>query len=180
MLQNESAVSICAKFIEKQELPVVLDPVMWASSGRRLIRPSALPNLNLRLIPLCRLVTPNLLEAQTFHGRPVRTLPEAEEAAQSLSRRWKTWVLLKGGHLPGAPVDILADRDQVRHFPHPRIAPGVNLRGTGCALSAAAAVGLAQGKTVPDAVEFAEDFIQRAIENHYVAAKDPDVGFLGF
>jgi len=180
MIYSEAAVMACADFIEKRRLPAVLDPIMWASSGRSLIRPSALRSLSRRLVPRCRLITPNLREARVFLHVPIQTLEEAEQVAQRLARRWETWVLLKGGHLPGAPVDILTDGNQIWRFSHPRVAEGINLRGTGCALSAAAAVGLAQGKPVPEAVEFAENFIQRAIKNHYKAAKDQGVGFLGY
>jgi len=180
MLYGEPAVLACADFIEKHGLSAVLDPLIWASSGRSLLRASAMRSLSQRLIPMCRLITPNLQEARYFLRMPILNLSEAAQAARWLARRWETWVLLKGGHLPGPPVDVLTDGDQVRRYPHSRIAEGTNLRGTGCALSAAAAVGLAQGKPVEEAVEFAVKFLQKAIANHYLAAQNKSVGYLHF
>ena len=180
MLYSEPAVMACADFLAEKQLPAVLDPLIWASSGRSLLRASAMRSLSQRLIPMCRLITPNLEEARYFLRMPILNLSEAAHAARWLARRWETWVLLKGGHLPGPPVDILTDGDQVRRYSHARIADGINLRGTGCALSAAAAVGLAQGKSVVEAVEFALEFLHKAIRNYYLAAQSKSVGYLHF
>jgi hydroxymethylpyrimidine/phosphomethylpyrimidine kinase len=180
MLYSPEAVQVVAAFVRAMIIPAVLDPVMRSTSGGDLIKPEALPLLEGLLVPVCRLVTPNLAEAGYFLDREIVTLTDAEEAAQELAWLWNTAVLLKGGHLEGDPVDVLAEGGMLEKFTYPRAAAEVNLRGTGCALSSALAAGLAKGMNLSQAVAFARDFLQEAVINHYQAAADPSLGFLDF
>jgi len=180
MLYGLPAVKVVTAFLSSRKILAVLDPLIWASSGKGLIRPSALSLLARRLMPLCRVITPNLVEAEYFLQRPVGDVESCEHAARELARRWKTAVLLKGGHLPGDPVDVLVEGDRVYRFLHPRIAPGIKFRGTGCALSSALAVGIAKGKKLTEAVEFAGDFVREVLTKHYLAAADETIGFMDY
>jgi len=180
MVYEPSTVEVVTAFIRALKIPAVLDPVMKSTSGGDLVKSETLPLLESLLIPVCRLVTPNLAEAGYFLDREITSVSEAREAAQELSWLWNTPVLLKGGHLSGDPVDVLAEGDSLQAFPYARVAPEVNLRGTGCALSAAIAAGLARGLELYSAVVFARDFLQKAVQDHYLAASDPATGFLDF
>ncbi len=178
MLYSAEAVEVVAAFLQASKFPAVLDPILKASSGRDLADPAAIPIMESRLMPLCRMITPNLAEAEYFLGHSISSVEEAKQAVQELSWLWSTSVLLKGGHFPGEPVDILADGKEVSIFDHTRTAETVNLRGTGCALSAAIAVGFAKGFDNRSAVDFAIQFIQDRIQDFYISAKDEMIGFL--
>lgn len=178
MLYSVEAVEVVAAFLQASRLPAVLDPVMKATSGGDLADPEAIPLLESRLIPLCRIVTPNLAEAEYFLGHSVSSLEEAQQAVQELSWLWDTAVLLKGGHFSGDPVDVLAEGKEITTYPHPRIAEVMNLRGTGCALSAAVAAGFGLGFDNRGAVDFAVKFIQERIGDSYISANNEMIGFL--
>ncbi len=133
--------------------PIVLDPVMVASSGDRLVAADTVAAMVRELFPLATLVTPNLDEAALLLGRAITSADEMASAATDLLALGAPAVLLKGGHLPGETVtDLLAGADGTRRsFSAPRLASR-NLHGTGCTLSSAIAAGLALGRTLPDAV----------------------------
>jgi hydroxymethylpyrimidine/phosphomethylpyrimidine kinase len=178
MLYSVEAVEVVAAFLQASQLPAVLDPVLKASSGGDLADPAAIPFMESRLMPLCRMVTPNLAEAEYFLGHPISSLEEVEQAAQELSWLWNTAVLLKGGHFPGEPVDILAEGREITTYAHSRSAETMNLRGTGCALSAAVTAGFGMGFDNRRAVDFAVKFIQDRIRDSYISANDETIGFL--
>jgi hydroxymethylpyrimidine/phosphomethylpyrimidine kinase len=141
----------------------VLDPVMVASSGDRLLEPDAVTDVLDRLVPLAALVTPNLDEAALLAGRPVRTVPEMESAGRFLLERGAGAALVKGGHIEGEVlVDVLVLPDAIRRFPHRRVETR-STHGTGCTLSAAITAGLALGRPLEAAVETGVDFVVRAI-----------------
>jgi hydroxymethylpyrimidine/phosphomethylpyrimidine kinase len=143
----------------------VLDPVMVATSGDRLLSPEAEPLFTRRLLPLATLVTPNLDEAAILVGDEVRTPDQMERAARSLVRLGARAALVKGGHLAGEEiVDVLVTDGgaRVRRFARPRIDTSAT-HGTGCTLSAAVTAGLALGRSLERAVEDAVDFVHRAI-----------------
>jgi hydroxymethylpyrimidine/phosphomethylpyrimidine kinase len=150
-----------------REVPLVVDPVMVATSGGRLLDDGAVDVLTTRLFPLARLITPNLDEAAALLGERISSRKEMEAAAARLRDRFGTAVLLKGGHLGGdeAP-DALADGGGVRWFENRRI-EGVHTHGTGCTLSAAIATGLAKGLALSEAVREAKAFVAGAIARHY-------------
>lgn len=143
-------------------IPTVLDPVMIAKSGDRLLREDAVAALGERLLPRATLVTPNLPEAAALTGLPVDGEEERREAARRLAERGPA-VLLKGGHGAGDEiVDLLLTDGRFHRFVHPRV-PGRAIHGTGCTLSSAIAAGLGRGRELPAAVEEAIDYLQGAI-----------------
>ena len=143
---------------------VVLDPVMVASSGDRLLPAEAIESLRKRLIPMATLVTPNLPEAAALLDDSVAS---DEAAIKDQGRRLRAMgaraVLIKGGHGQGTTsIDYFFSRDDVIALPAPRIAT-VNTHGTGCSLSSAIAAGLARGETLETAVRHAKTWITAAI-----------------
>jgi len=143
---------------------VVLDPVMVAKSGDRLLAPEAVAQLRERLVPLATVITPNLPEAALLLDAAEITRPEQmPDACRRLLDLGCTWALLKGGHLPGPEsVDVLCDETRVLHFPAVRVRTR-NTHGTGCTLSSAIAAYLARGMDVPEAVARAKDYLTAAL-----------------
>ena len=131
---------------------VVLDPVLAASAGQRLLSDRAIPILRRVLLPLCDVVTPNLPEAEILAGLPIRTDADRREAARRLHAMGAGAVLIKGGHGRGRVVcDLLFDGRTYRELRHPRVATRAT-HGTGCVLSASIAAALALGRSIPRAV----------------------------
>ncbi|ODU95773.1 MAG: bifunctional hydroxymethylpyrimidine kinase/phosphomethylpyrimidine kinase [Rubrivivax sp. SCN 70-15] len=166
MLPSAATVQAVAEALRSSNpgAPIVLDPVLLASSGDRLVAPDTVTAMLRELFPLATLVTPNLDEAALLLGRAIAGADEMESAAVDLLALGAPAVLLKGGHLQGEVVtDVLAGADGTRlAFSAPRLASR-NLHGTGCTLSSAIAAGLALGRTLPDAVAQARDFLRQAI-----------------
>jgi len=164
MLGSGDLVETVAAGIARYAFPhYVLDPVMVATSGDRLLDPAAERAIAERLVPLATLVTPNLDEAGILAGWPVREAGAMADAGCALLDLGAQAVLVKGGHLDGATlVDVLVTTDGVRRFEHPRIAT-TSTHGTGCTLSSAITAGLALGRPLARAVEDALDFVHRAI-----------------
>jgi hydroxymethylpyrimidine/phosphomethylpyrimidine kinase len=144
-------------------IPLVVDPVMMAKGGHPLIAPDAVATLKARLLPLASVITPNLPEAETLVGRPIRTLDDMRAAADALRGLGAPGVLLKGGHLDGAALtDLLVTADGTEEFTSPRIDTR-HTHGTGCTLASALATGLAQGMSLRDAVVRARAYVMAAI-----------------
>ncbi len=164
MLATSALVVAVASAIGRYRFgPYVLDPVMVATSGDRLLDPDAEREVLERLLPLATLVTPNLDEAAILTGIPVNNPAAMERAGRLLLERGAHAALVKGGHLPGKRlVDVLVTPDGVRHLRHERI-DTTSTHGTGCTLSAAVTAGLALGRPLEVAVSDALDFVRRAI-----------------
>jgi len=164
MLGTAELVDAVATAIARFRLPnYVLDPVMVATSGDRLLRADAEQRIASRLVPLAALVTPNLDEAQILAGHEVRGVEDMERAGRALVKMGARAALVKGGHLDAPDlVDVLVTRDGVRRFTHPKL-PTRSTHGTGCTLSAAVAAGLALGRSLERAVGDALDYVHRAI-----------------
>jgi hydroxymethylpyrimidine/phosphomethylpyrimidine kinase len=165
MLGSADIVEIVAQRIGAHRLtPYVLDPVMVATSGDRLLARAAEHLIAQRLLPLATLVTPNLNEAEILVGQTVRTAAQMEDAGHALLALGARAALVKGGHLTNTDtlVDMLVERDGTRAFTHPRI-DTTSTHGTGCTLSAAITAGLALGRPLEQAVSDALDFVHRAI-----------------
>jgi hydroxymethylpyrimidine/phosphomethylpyrimidine kinase len=143
---------------------LVVDPVMVATSGARLLRPDAVAALCERLLPLATVVTPNLPEAEVLTGRPVRGVARMEEAARTILRRFGCACVVKGGHAAGGKMapDVLCTARGVTHFVLPRV-EGAATHGTGCTFSAAIAALLARGADLEEAVRGAKDFVFGAL-----------------
>ncbi len=145
-------------------VPVVVDPVMVATSGARLLGQDAVAVLQALLLPRASLLTPNLPEAEALCGFRVGSVRDMHAAAEALLRMGAAAVLLKGGHLPGETVtDLLATPHATECFAAPRI-PTRHTHGTGCTLASAVAVGLARGLGLPEAVRDGRAFVRAAIE----------------
>lgn len=164
MLGSAAVVEAVAAGLARHWLPnYVLDPVMVATSGDRLLDRDAERLIATRLVPLAALVTPNLDEAAILVGAKVSNPDEMERAARGLVQLGAAAALVKGGHLAGdAIVDVLVADGVVRRFAHPRI-DTTSTHGTGCTLSAAVTAGLAHGRPLARAVEDALDFVHRAM-----------------
>jgi hydroxymethylpyrimidine/phosphomethylpyrimidine kinase len=144
-------------------IPLVIDPVMVASSGDPLLRPEAIAAYRKLLFPLATVVTPNLDELRILSGLPCRDLDEIQHAGAALVDKYGCAFLLKGGHLKtSTATDILATRDGMQVFRAP-FRKAAETHGTGCTLSAAIAAGLAHGRPLPRAVADAKSHITRAI-----------------
>ena len=147
------------------DLPVVLDPVMVAQSGDKLLKEEAVTALKAELIPLARLITPNLPEAEVLLGRSIATEIGMEAAARELASLGCANVLIKGGHFEGAASDdllYLGAEERLHRFSGERI-PTRNNHGTGCTLSSAITAGLAKGLDLAEAVGQAKAYIRAAI-----------------
>ena len=142
--------------------PVVVDPVAVSKHGDSLLSPGTLDAIRARLLPLATVVTPNLLEAELLTGTKITNEARMLAAARLITSMGPRWVLIKGGHLPGSPVDLLFDGDHVARFPGHRIA-SIHTHGTGCTLASAIASRLAMGDDVPTAVRAAKDYVTGAI-----------------
>ena len=166
MLHSPDVVHVVADAIRAYQLPhVVLDPVMVATSGDRLIAQETVAVLVQELFPLAEVVTPNLDEAGWLLGRRIEGVDSLDDAAQDLLRLGANAALLKGGHLPGDwVVDVLALRGQpqMQRLESQRITTH-NGHGTGCTLSSAIAAQLALGLPLVQAVEAARAYILGAI-----------------
>ncbi len=148
-------------------IPLIVDPVMIATSGDRLLKEDAVDLYQTRLFPRASLITPNLAEAGVLLNRQIATRDQMEEAVTALSEQFKTSVLLKGGHLVGdEAVDLLRHDGRTRSFSSPFI-KGVQTHGTGCAYSAAITAGLALGLPLEQAVERAKIYVHSAIRDHF-------------
>ncbi len=144
-------------------VPLVVDPVMVAKGGASLLQDDAVATLRERLVPRAAVLTPNAPEAEVLSGLAVGNRGEAEAAAHALADLGPRAVLLKGGHLPGdTVVDLLWNDGEIEAFESPRI-DTTSTHGTGCTLASAIAVGLAQGRSVHDAVARARAYVIEAI-----------------
>jgi hydroxymethylpyrimidine/phosphomethylpyrimidine kinase len=142
---------------------LVVDPVMVASSGDRLLQTDALEICLNRLFPLATVVTPNRDETAIIYGQTIGTAAELEAIAQKLVRQYGTAFLLKGGHWPGdLAVDYLATQAGILRLSEPFIKTE-SIHGTGCTLSAALTAGLALGDDLRAAAHRAKTFVTRAI-----------------
>ena len=168
MLATKALVEAVAEFIahhahDESRAHYVLDPVMVATSGDRLLDAEAEEAVRRLLLPLAAIVTPNLDEAELLLGHPVRDVAAMERAGSELLALGARAALLKGGHLIGDTlVDILVTPNATVRYESPRLHT-TSTHGTGCTLSAAITAGLAHGRSLELAVPAALDFVARAI-----------------
>jgi hydroxymethylpyrimidine/phosphomethylpyrimidine kinase len=146
-----------------QRLPLVVDPVLFAKSGDRLLTDDAIAVLKRRLLPMATVITPNLPEAEALAGVGIPDLDAMRRAAAALLTLGVPAILLKGGHLPGdTVVDLLATESGIEEFAAPRIVSR-HTHGTGCTLASAVAAGLAQGMGLSASVQRARTYVRLAI-----------------
>lgn len=164
MLYSEQVVTVTAERIARREIQnVVLDPVIIAKDGSRLLLNSAVRRMKKQLIPRCLLIAPNLDEAGALTKCDVSDTKSAKDAAKAIYDMGAKYVLIKGGHLSGEPVDLLYNGEDFTEYPGVRVHR--IMHGTGCVLSAAITARLAIGDSVPDAVKYAKDYVTTAIKN---------------
>ena len=161
MLANAAIIDAVAAAIRGLG-PLVVDPVMVAKSGARLLAPEAIAALKTKVLPLATVVTPNLHEAAALTGCEIRTLEQMKEAARVIGDFGAENVVVKGGHLESIAADILYDGRSFTEFRAERVETK-NTHGTGCIFASAIAAGLAHKRTVQESVAVAKDFITSAI-----------------
>jgi hydroxymethylpyrimidine/phosphomethylpyrimidine kinase len=173
MLFSAPLISVVIETVEtRQGVPLVVDPVMVATSGARLLKPAAVRMLSERLLPLATLVTPNLQEAEVLSGRSLSDVEDLRLAARRLHERYGAAMLIKGGHLRGLKdaVDIFYDGNEELLLSAPFVG-GVSTHGTGCTYSAAITGCMARGMSLRKAVVVAKEFITQAIGQSQMAGK---------
>ncbi len=166
MLASAPIVRTVSQVLGRVSAPVVVDPVAVSKHGDSLLSPGTIEAVKADLLPLATVLTPNLFEAELLTGMRITDEAQMLAAAGALAAMGPRWVLVKGGHLPGRPVDLLYDGQTAIRFPGERIETR-HTHGTGCTLASAIACWLALGKDVPGAVEAARSFVAGAIEGGF-------------
>lgn len=163
MLSSAPIIELVSAKVRHWEINrMVVDPVMVAKGGDRLLRENAVAALREKLLPIAFVLTPNLLEAEVLVGHQVRTRDQMEEAARALGALGARHIVIKGGHSEGPPVDLLFDGTAFTEYPGERI-DSRNTHGTGCTFAAAIAAHIARGLGVAGAVGEAKRFTAEAI-----------------
>ena len=148
-------------------VPLVVDPVMIATSGDNLLGPGAVEAYKNKLFPLATLITPNLDEAALLLETTIKDRKQMENAARALAKKYRASILLKGGHLRGDnAVDLLFHHGELTEFSAPFVR-GVETHGTGCTYSAAITAGLASGFSLVQAIKRAKKFVTESINRHF-------------
>lgn len=165
MLSSEGIIDVVVAALKDHGFQsVVVDPVMVAKGGARLLRDDAVAAMRDRLLPLASVITPNLPEAEVLLGRSIRSREDRERAARDLRALGCRAVVVKGGHADDEAADAFFDGDQLVWLEAER-EPTENTHGSGCAFSAAVAAGLARGLSLLEAVEAGKRFISGAIRH---------------
>lgn len=162
MLGSAAVVEVVVDRLSRVAAPVVVDPVGRSSTGQSLLDEDAVAVLRRGLLPLATVVTPNLAEVEQLTGVVVRREHDLRAAADAVLALGPRWVLVKGGHLAGDPVDLLTDGSE-QHVLRATRLDTPHTHGTGCALASAIAAHLARGDDVPTAVGRAKDYVTGAI-----------------
>ncbi len=167
MLSSSEIVEVVARELDRHGIKnLVVDPVMIAKSGDPLLRQEAVDSVRTLLVPLACIVTPNVPEAETLTGMKVETDEDMREAARRIIGMGARAVVVKGGHREGPATDLFYDGTEFVEFTSDRF-DTVNTHGTGCTFASATAAGLAQGKSVVEAVAQAKEYVTEAIRNSY-------------
>jgi hydroxymethylpyrimidine/phosphomethylpyrimidine kinase len=170
MLSSAATVEVVVEAVSG--LPLVVDPVGISSTGQALLTPDALLLLRSRLLPLATVVTPNLAEVAALTGFVVESAADLQEAAERVHALGPQWVLIKGGHLYGSPLDLLYDGVESHQLVGERI-DTVHTHGTGCTLASALAGYLALGDEVPLAAFKAKELVAQALRRSYPLGAGP-------
>jgi hydroxymethylpyrimidine/phosphomethylpyrimidine kinase len=167
LLYSAAIISTIARTIVdlRSKIPLVVDPVITATGGDPLLEPKAIEVYQQELFPIASLISPNLDEAMQLLGDKIQDCESMKRAGKELERKFKTAILLKGGHLPGDDaVDFLFLNGKVVEFAAPFVRD-VATHGTGCTYSAAITAGLASGMSLQDAIARAKKFVTACITN---------------
>ncbi len=167
MLSSTAIIKTVAEKVREHNLSkLVVDPVMVAKGGDRLLQEDAVDTLRSILLPLAYVVTPNVPEAEVLTGRKIVTLDDARSAARDLVQMGANAVVVKGGHLEGPPTDMLYDGYEFRGFTAQRINT-TSTHGTGCTFASAIAANLAHGNSVRNAVSQAKKYVSASIRRAF-------------
>ena len=173
LLCSAEIVCAVAQTIQKDEkkaarsIPLVVDPVMIATSGDNLLEPKAVEAYKNKLFPLATLITPNLDEAALLLETTIDNRRQMAGAAKALAEKYQASILLKGGHLRGDnAIDLLSHRGELTEFSAPFV-HGVETHGTGCTYSAAITAGLASGFSLEQAIKRAKKFVTESIARRF-------------
>jgi hydroxymethylpyrimidine kinase/phosphomethylpyrimidine kinase len=166
MLANAAIVEAVAAAVQELEIPLlVVDPVMIAKSGDRLIDEEAVGMMRSELMRQAFVVTPNIPEAETLAGLRIVSSSDRQEAARRILKLGASSVIIKGGHLDAADIlDLLYDGHRFEEFRAPRIA-GSNTHGTGCTFAASLASHLALGRSLREAIPLAQEYVAGGIRH---------------
>ena len=165
MLSSSAIIEIIVEQMKEHELNnIVVDPVMVAKGGDRLLREDAVDSLRTLLVPIATLVTPNIPEAQVLTDKGIKNSDDARDAARDIFAMGPRAVVVKGGHLDGPASDIYFDGREFKIFESPRIIT-TNTHGTGCTFSSAIAAGLAKGMPIQESVAIAKEYVTGAIRH---------------
>jgi hydroxymethylpyrimidine/phosphomethylpyrimidine kinase len=156
--------AVSRKIREWDVRTLVVDSVMVAKSGDRLLREDAIDSLRTCLLPLALVVTPNLPEAEVLAGMPIPNEAACEEAARRIGEMGPRWVVIKGGHLEGDPIDLVWDGEEMQRLSSERI-ESTSTHGTGCTFSAAIAASLTSSTDVRRAIREAKGYVTDAIRH---------------
>jgi hydroxymethylpyrimidine/phosphomethylpyrimidine kinase len=182
MLFSAAIIREVTKFLKsaRKTAPLIVDPVMVATSGARLLEPNAVQALQEDLLPQCTLVTPNVPEAEALTGLALREPEDLRTAARLLRQRFGCAVLIKGGHLPNTKqaIDLFYDKKTELLLRAPFIR-GVSTHGTGCTYAAAIASYCALGCALPEAVTRAKRYVTRAIAQNVRVGRYHVLNYLG-
>lgn len=168
MLYSSEIISAVARTLTRRakKIPLVVDPVMVATSGDTLLQSGAIARYENELFPLATLITPNLDEAAQLLGMRIKTITRMRSAGKKLAEKYRVPILLKGGHLAGdEAIDLLFVGDKVLEFSAPFVR-GVSTHGTGCTYSAAITAGLACGFDLEKSIRRAKEFVSATIAQH--------------
>ncbi|PWE00110.1 bifunctional hydroxymethylpyrimidine kinase/phosphomethylpyrimidine kinase [Marinilabilia rubra] len=175
MLHSSEVINLVAEKIKEYNIKnLVIDPVMAATSGDKLLQDEAIAALKNELLPLAAIITPNIPEASILLGREIHSQLDLPEVAKQLSFNQNVSVLLKAGHLTEDElVDVFydAEKEEIIRLPSHRIKT-LNTHGTGCTLSSAIAAHLSKGKNLQTAVKQGKEYIDQAIK----AGRDYQIG----
>ncbi|HYU18284.1 MAG TPA: bifunctional hydroxymethylpyrimidine kinase/phosphomethylpyrimidine kinase [Chloroflexota bacterium] len=167
MIANSELIRVVADKVRQHRLePLVVDPVMVAKSGDRLLREEAVEALRAELVPLATVVTPNLPEAEVLVGRSLGSLDDMRAAAREIVGLGARSVVVKGGHLAGDATDVFYDGQRLVELSAPRVQTS-STHGTGCTLASAIAALLARGDDLEAAVRGAKSYLTAALERAY-------------
>lgn len=165
MVSSPALISVIAKSLRKHRAAnIVIDPVMVATSGARLLKTDALSALENELFPLATLITPNIPEAEALSEKQIQCTEDIESTAKLLFEKYGVAVLLKGGHNICDANDLLVTEEGCKYFLGARI-NNPNTHGTGCTLSSAIAANLAKGRSLKDSISYAKNYLSGALSD---------------
>ncbi|MDD2478337.1 MAG: bifunctional hydroxymethylpyrimidine kinase/phosphomethylpyrimidine kinase [Victivallaceae bacterium] len=169
MLGSGTLIKAVAEALVQLDVPLIVDPVVIASSGAALLPADAVNTLCKELLPLATWITPNIPEAEALSGVKINSIRDLEPAARRFSEIWDCGCILKGGHLPSGDIsfDVVCMKEELYELSSPIVKiSGNTAHGTGCTLSAAFAAGLARGATWQDAIKDAKTFVYGSLREN--------------